>query len=95
MSRLPAEWVKKRPLERYETQFLYTGLSRYDTVKKTLSSILRTADGKTIYKESPYGDGPLARGYISEHATVTVYSISPRVWVEDLGVNEQSVFIEL
>lgn len=94
MSRLPAEWVGKKPVERYETQFLYVGISRYNTVKKTLSSIVRTADGKTLYNETPYDDGALARCYISEFATVTVYSQSPRVWVEDMGVNEQTVFLE-
>lgn len=94
MSRLPAEWVGKKPVERYETQFLYVGLSRYDTVKKTLSAILRSTDGKVLYDETPYDDGPLARSYVSEFATVTVYSKSPRVWVEDMGINEQTVFVE-
>jgi hypothetical protein len=48
MSRLPSEWATKKPIEKYETQFLYVGLSRYDTVKKTLSSIVRSP-GKTVY----------------------------------------------
>lgn len=95
MSKLPAEWVTKKPIEKYETQFLYVGLSRYDTVKKRLSSIVRTKEGKTLYKETPYEEGSLARCYISEFATVTVYSESPRVWVEDMGVNETSVFVEV
>ena len=89
---LPAEWASKKPIEHYETQFLYVGLSRYDTVKKTLSSILRE-DGKTLYKETDYG-GNLARCYVTEFATVTVYSKSPRVWKEDLGINDVTVFVE-
>jgi len=91
--KVPAEWETKKPLEQYETQFLYVGLSRYDTVKKTLSSILREQDGKTIYKESPY-TGNLARCYVTEFATVTVYSNSPRVWKEDLGIDDVTIFVE-
>jgi hypothetical protein len=93
MTRLPAEWVTKKPIERYETQFLYVGLSRYDKVKKVLSSIVRSPGGKTLYTETPY-DGNLARCYITEFATVTVYSANPRVWVEDLGVNDVHAFVQ-
>ena len=50
---LPAEWANRKPVERYETQFLYVGLSRYDTVKKTLSNFNRTEDGKVVYTETP------------------------------------------
>jgi hypothetical protein len=90
---LPSEWATKKPLERYETQFFYIGLSRYNTVKKTLSSIVRTPEGKTLYTETPY-DGNLARCYVTEFATVTVYSNSPRVWKEDMGVKDVTVFAE-
>jgi hypothetical protein len=92
MSRAPSEWATKKPIEKYETQFLYVGLSRYDTVKKTLSSILR-APGKTVYTETPY-EGTLARCYITEFATVSVYSLNPRVWKEDMGVNDQTFFVQ-
>lgn len=92
-SRLPSEWATKKPIEKYETQFLYVGLSRYDIVKKTLSNIVRTLDGKTVYTETPY-DGSLARCYITEFATVTVYSTSPRVWTEDLGTNDRHAFVQ-
>lgn len=94
-SRLPAEWQTKKPLERYETQFLYVGLSRYDTVKKTLSSIVKTKEGKVLYNETLYGGGSLARCYISEFATILVYSQSPRVWVEDMGVNDRTAFVQV
>jgi hypothetical protein len=93
MTTLPTEWATKKPIERYETQFLYVGLSRYDTTKKTLSNIVRTEDGKTVYTESPY-NGNLARCYISEFATITVYSQNPRVWTEDLGVNDHHAFLQ-
>jgi len=95
LSSLPSEWATKKPLEKYETQFLSVGLSRYDTVKKTLSNIVRNPDGKTFYNEKPYGDKSLARCYVSEFATVTIYSHSPRVWVEDLGVDDKTVFVEI
>ena len=91
---LPSEWSTKKPLEKYETQFFSVGLSRYDSTKKTLSNITRMPDGKTLYTEKPYGDNALARCYVSEFAIVTVYSLNPRVWVEDLGVNEKTVFLQ-
>jgi hypothetical protein len=90
---LPSEWATKKPIEKYETQFFYIGLSRYDTVKKTLSSIVRTPEGKMLYTETPY-EGNLARCYVTEYATVTIYSHTPRVWVEDLGVNDRHAFVQ-
>lgn len=93
-SRLPSEWATKKPLEKYETQFFYVGLSRYDTVKKMLSSIIRSPK-KTTYIETPYEEGQLARCYVSEFATITVYSHSPRVWKEDMGVNDVTVFVQV
>ena len=90
---LPAEWATRKPVERYETQFLYVGLSRYDTVKKTLSNFNRTEDGKVVYTETPYS-GTLARCYVSEYATISVYSLNPRVWKEDMGVGDQTFFVQ-
>jgi hypothetical protein len=92
-SRLPSEWVTKKPIEKYETQFFYVGLSRYDTTKKTLSNIVRMPDGTTLYTETPY-EGNLARCYVTEYATITVYSTNPRVWVEDMGVNDHHAFVQ-
>ena len=90
---VPNEWVNKKPVERYETQFFYVGVSRYDTAKKTLSNFNRTEDGKVVYTETPY-NGNLARCYVSEYATVSVYSSNPRVWTEDLGINDVTTFIQ-
>ena len=90
---LPSEWAARKPLETYETQFLYVGLSRYNTTKKTLSSIVSTGTG-TVYTETPYADAQLARCYVSEFVTVSVYSLSPRVWKEDMGVDGQTVFVQ-
>jgi len=91
---LPSEWATARPLETYETQFLAVGLSRYDTAKKMLSTIVRTPTGAITYTETPHTVGSLARCYAVEFVTVTVYSRSPRVWVEDLGVEGQTVFVQ-
>jgi len=93
LQQLPPQWTSKKPLEHYETQFLYVGLSRYDTTKKTLTSLFQTPEGKTIYTESPY-DGSLARCYVSEFVTVTVYSHSPRVWAEESGSDECTYFVQ-
>jgi hypothetical protein len=90
---LPNEWATKKPIERYETQFLYVGLSRYDTTKKTLSSLFRTPEGMTIYTESLY-TGSLARCYASESVTMTIYSHSPRVWTETTEANTQTAFVQ-
>jgi hypothetical protein len=91
---LPSEWATARPLETYETQFLSLGFSRYDTVKKMLSTFVRTPTGVITYTETPHTVGSLARCYGTESVTVTVYSRSPRVWVEDLGVEGQTVFVQ-
>jgi hypothetical protein len=91
---LPSEWVTARPLETYETQFHSLGFSRYDTAKKMLSTIVRAPTGLITYTETPYTLGSLARLYTTEYATVTVYSRSPRVWMEDLGVEGQTVFVQ-
>jgi hypothetical protein len=92
-SRLPSPWSTTKPLERYETQFLYIGLSRYNTAKQTLSSLIRGADGVLRYVETPY-TGSLARCYVSEFVTITVYSHSPRVWTEDTGPEGQTAFVQ-
>ena len=94
LSKLPNEWANKKPIERYDTQFLYVGFSRYDTVKKTLSNIIRNPDGKAMYTEKPHGDKCLAKCYVSEFATVTIYSLNPRVWKEDVGVDDQTFFVQ-
>jgi hypothetical protein len=91
---LPSEWAAVVPLEIYETQFFSVGLSRYDTTKKTLSSLVRTGTGRTVYTERPCTDTVLARCYVSEFATVTVYSHSPRVWTEDVGADGFTVFVQ-
>lgn len=91
---LPSEWTTAVPLETYETTFLAIGFSRYDTVKKTLSSFVDEPGGLITYTETPHDVGSLAKCYVCEYATVTIYSVSPRVWVEDLGVDGVTVFVQ-
>lgn len=85
---LPKEWATKKPIESYETTFLATGFSRYNTAKKTLSQFVRKEDG-VWYTESPCTATVFPRVYAAEPAHVTVYSRSPRVWSED-----QQFFVE-
>jgi hypothetical protein len=88
----PKEWEGKKPLESYETTFLATGFSRYNTAKKTLSQFVRQDDGTVLYVESACGATVFPRVYACEHARVVVYSRSPMVWVEE--VNEPQWFVQ-
>lgn len=91
---LPREWATKKPLEKYDTQFLYIGFSRYDTTKKTLSNLQRQENGTILYTETPKPLACLARCYTTEHAEISVYSLNPRVWAEDIGLGERHVFVQ-
>lgn len=91
---LPAQWANARPLEDYETQFLYTGLSRVDTVKKVVSQFVRAPDGHITYTEYPCDASVFPRVYASEWARVRVYSRTPRVWTETLGVDIVQAFVQ-
>ena len=80
-SYIPKEYLTKRPLKTYETQFLYTGLSRYNVETKTLSKF-EVKDDKVFYSEVPYDGTVFSRSYNVELAHVTIYSESPKVWAE-------------
>ena len=90
----PKEWVGKKPIETYETRFLYTGFSRYNTEKKTLSQIVRTPTGTVRYTESPCDASVFSRGYATELARIVVYSASPRVWKEEIGLHDTHFFVQ-
>ena len=83
LSSIPPEWQSKKPLDSYDTQFLYVGFSRYNTVKQTLSKFVRDESTNVRYTETPLAESPLARCYSCEFAHVTVYSVSPHVWTEE------------
>lgn len=75
----------------YETRFLQTGLSRYDTERKTLSNF--RLDGETIlYSERVCETRTFSRVYAAEHVRVIVYSDSPKVWAEELSPQEIHFF---
>jgi hypothetical protein len=81
---MPKEWASKKPIESYETTFLATGFSRYNTVKKTLSQFVRHDNGTVTYSESTCAATVFPRVYHTEPARVTVYSRSPMVWTEEV-----------
>ena len=91
---LPA-WSGAKPLETYETRFLYLGVSRYNTEKKTLEQFQRQADGRILFRTTPLPLGVVSRCYHAEHARVTVYSKSPWVWAEALSPTEVHFFTEV
>lgn len=82
-----------KPIEIYETHFLYIGFGRYDVVKKVTSRIEATEDGKTLYTETPV-EAPktFPKVYHSEFVRVTVYSQSPRMWKEELSPYDYTFF---
>lgn len=82
LSVVPEEWKAKKPIETYVTTFLYVGFSRYDTAKQVLSNFQQT-DGVVRYNERSLSETCFARCYVAEHARVTVYSQSPRIWKEE------------
>jgi hypothetical protein len=83
---VPEEYTKK-PSTTYETNYMYTGYSRYDTVRKVLAQIVEE-DGRFLYTEFPCTDSVFSRVYAVEHVRVSVYSESPRVWKEELSPGE-------
>jgi hypothetical protein len=91
---IPKDWVGKKPMESYETRFLYTGFSRYNTEKKMLSQIVRTPTGTITYSESVCEANVFPRAYASELARVSVYSVSPRVWKEEVGLRDIHFFVQ-
>jgi hypothetical protein len=89
---IPHEWVNRRG-KSYETQFIYLGFSRYDTHQKVISKFTTDTDHIT-YSETPCTNTVFSRGYYTEHATVTVYSESPRIWSEELSPGDVHFFVQ-
>lgn len=83
LTHIPPEWQSRKPLEEYETTFLYTGFRRYNPKTKRLAQFSHE-DGKILYSEIPWESGVLSRCYASEPARVIVYSTSPAAWAEVL-----------
>jgi hypothetical protein len=91
---LPEQWKHTKPLRTYETRMLYIGFRRYNVEQKTISTIILADDGSVHYEESPFESAVFSRGYACEQVRVTVYSDSPRVWVEALSPYERTVFVQ-
>lgn len=84
-----------KPIREYETCFIYVGCKyRYDTYTKTLSSIEKHTDGSITYTEMPSDSAVFSRGYSSENMRVIVYSDSPKIWCEEIAVDDYFVFTE-
>jgi hypothetical protein len=81
---LPAQWTSKKPIDSYETRFLYIGFSRYDTTKQVLTKFIRNENGTINMSEAPHTETFFARCYHTENARVNVYSLNPRVWTEEV-----------
>jgi len=93
LNQVPMEWKHRKPIETYDTQFLYIGFSRYDTTKKTLSNF-QINNQSILYSETPHTNQCFSRCYSTEHVRVTIYSVLPRVWKEEVGIDELHFFLE-
>lgn len=84
-----------KPIREYDTRFIYIGFRfRYDAHAKTISSIMKHPDGTITYYEEPRDTSVFSRGYATEQVRVIVYSDSPKVWCEEIAVDDWNVFTE-
>ena len=88
---LPLAYRDRRPLRTYETRFLSTGFSRYDTETKTLSTF-RVEGDMILYSERACNTRTFSRVYAADHARVIIYSDSPKIWAEELSPHEIHFF---
>ena len=94
LSNVPEEWKTKKG-RTYETKYLYTGLSRYDTERKMYTRIEMKEGGRFLYSEITSTDTCFSRGYHTELVRVTLYADSPRIWKEELSTEEVYFFREI
>lgn len=91
---LPPALSKARPLETYETKFLYVGFSRFNTEKKRLEQFHRSESGTLTFRSNPLSASIFPRCYHTELARVTVYSQTPLVWTEEVSPADIQIFIQ-
>jgi len=91
---IPKEFATQKGLT-YETRYLYTGFSRYDTERKTISRITEENGGVLLFHEAPYSETVFPRVYHAEHVRVTIFSESPKVWKEELSSDMIYFFREI
>ncbi len=78
----------------YETKHIYTGVSWFNSAKKTLCKLVEK-DKTLFYTEAPWNGSVLSRGYHTELVRVTVYRESPRLWKEETSPHQQHFFEEI
>lgn len=91
---LPTQYTHVVPTT-YDTQFLYTGMSRIDKTNSTLTTTTLLENGHLRISEQPYDIAVLSRVYHVEHAKVDVYSKHPKVWSEMISPTEIYFFEEV
>jgi hypothetical protein len=84
--KVPEKYVSQKGTT-YETRFIYTGLGRYNEHTQCMEWIEVNPDGSHSFSIKSYTLEVLSRSYHVEHARVTVYSESPRVWKEEIGLD--------
>lgn len=92
--KMPKEWKDKTPVETYETRMFYTGGSRYNVLKKTLSQIFKYPDGHLEFTEQPCDVRLFPRVYHTEDVIISVYSRSPLIWKEEIAVGDYHFFVQ-
>jgi len=85
--------VSMKPLQTYETRYIYTGFGKYDVESQVFSRI-ELRNSVLLYHEHHTSDGCFSRGYFVENVRVTVYSRSPRIWAEELSPDKVYFFRE-
>ncbi len=92
--KLPTQYTSLVPTT-YETQFLYTGMSRVDKTMSTLTTCQLLDNGNFFITEHPYEIGVLSRVYHVEHVRIDIYSKEPKVWSETISPTEVYFFEEV
>jgi hypothetical protein len=81
---VPPEFASQKGTT-YETRYLYTGFGRYNEYEKTLEVIQVNPDSTYTFFTRPHEPDVLSRVYHVETVTLTLYSVSPRIWKEEVG----------
>jgi hypothetical protein len=81
---VPPEFASQKGTT-YETRYLYTGFGRYNEYEKTLEVIEVNPDSTYTFFSRPHTGEVFSRVYHVETVTLTLYSVSPRIWKEEVG----------
>jgi len=83
---VPEQYMKQKGTT-YETKYFYTGFGRYNEYEKTLEVLKIEEDGTYLFSSRPHDAEVFSRVYHVEPVTLTLYSSSPRVWKETVGID--------